>query len=223
MGMCVLAAMVATPAMGIPVGAVFWEDWESEIPGTRLGDTAQWEGGNTSSVVVDTGGNNVGRLIGDPDTSDFLWTNANFGAGTQGKYQAFNYTAFGGGPGVGNRTHICVLDSGGGVWGRWYGDSLRLIPRLGGAVGPSVDISDGLPHEMTITYDPTTGVMDFWADSDPVWSTNAGTGNYMTRIEIQNQWGSASDWIDIDDIGIFPEPASLALLGIGLLFLKRRR
>ncbi|MBN1126173.1 MAG: PEP-CTERM sorting domain-containing protein [Sedimentisphaerales bacterium] len=77
--------------------------------------------------------------------------------------------------------------------------ALAIVDLLGGTEGPWE------------TYD-----LSFVADDVP-----ASIGNQI-GIELINV-SSASSWIGIDNIQLIPEPMTLTLLGLGGLFLRRRR
>lgn len=229
LGMC-LVALVAAPAMGTPItNVVFLEDFENDAPGTLMKNMLAWSGGNNDYNVGSAPGGNPGQfgeLVGNGNTNDYVWTTSAYGAMNSTDTQIFQFDAKNAGPGVGNRTNIYVLDQFGAMLGnaRWYGDSVRLIPRVGGTVGAAIPLTGAWNTTLGIEYDQTTGILNFTHNGVPVWvPQNIGPGLYMERIEMNNQW-AGGDVIHVDNMVLgTPEPAALALFGLSALLLRRRR
>ena len=224
----VVAMLATSAAFGLtPHTIVFSENWEMDMPGTLLKDTIQWTGDNATYVVA---AGNYAQLTGDPNSgNNWVCTQTNFGAGMNGQaLQLFHMELAGLGPGSGNRTDIYVLDEGGAVWLRWYGDSTRVMPRHPGGTGPEVPLGSAW-SDMDIVYNSVTGLATWYADGAFVYSIDAGAGKYMQRVELNNQWGATNDAILMDNImvGPVPEPSSLLALsvfGVGIIgYIKRRR
>ena len=106
-----------------------------------------------------------------------------------------------------------------------YGSSPSVTPRWAGGIGTSVDIRDGAVPLFSIKYDGGTGACEWWHnDTDLLLSVNVGAGYSVERVYVEDRNRDVQDWVFLDDVVIgTPEPATLAMLGIGALLLRRRR
>jgi hypothetical protein len=82
------------------------------------------------------------------------------------------------------------------------------------AVGGARVTPDGWTWTIDLTNDWTTYVFDL---SD----ASAGVGRLL-GIELYNPYVKSS-WLNVDDVKFIPEPATLILLGLGGLLLRRKR
>ncbi len=222
--------VLSSPALAmLPSAPVFVEDWESDAPGTMLSDALRWDGSNVNYVVA---AGNWARLIGNGDTTDSVWSHF-FSLMNGVELQLYHVEVKGIGPGCGNRTSLCFLDGDGLAFTRWYGDSVRMLPRYGAYTGPECYLTRTDWDELDIVYNSLTGMATWYFNGDYVTSMNVGAGNYVTRVELQNQWAATEEGIpdeillDNIQVGVAPEPSSLlalsafAVAAIG--YFKRRR
>jgi len=226
----ILAALLAAPAMALEIW--FEDDFEAYADGTRLRLCApKWMGGTgpENYVYNDPQGDNAVRLKGNSGTgaaSDATNTVsvANLSAG---KMQLLRFTlqsdlAYQGN--VGNHLTVMLNNEFGNEMGRWYGWSSAVTPRYDGVIGSAVDITDGAIHTFEILYDPATGDAQWLHNGGLQWTYNIGAGQACERVWVQDVARGANDYVWLDDVVIgTPEPATLALLGLGALFLRRRR
>jgi hypothetical protein len=227
--------MVATPAMGLVIPNVAFED-DFENPadaGLRLRAHVKWgQGTGPENLNLAWGGDRAIRLkadSGNNNPSDASQT-ANFVAGMGGGAfpQAMTFTLqsdTANQTNIGNHLTVQLNESSGGEMGRWYGWSSNVAPRYGGNVGAGIDITDGAVHEFSIVYDFATGLTEWLHNDAVVYSLVTSAGFIAERSYVQDTNRDVQDHVYLDDmvVGYIPEPASLAMLGLGALFLRRRR
>ncbi|MHC4799167.1 MAG: hypothetical protein ACYTF1_21235, partial [Planctomycetota bacterium] len=113
---------------------------------------------------------------------------------------------------TGNHLYIQLIESTGGELARWYGWSKHIAPRVGGSVGPGVDITDGAVHLFAIKYDPATGLCEWFHNDSLQWSTTIATGLATDRIYLMDVARGANDYVYLDDVVLTTEPIILSLV-----------
>jgi hypothetical protein len=124
---------------------------------------------------------------------------------------------------------IYMLDASGAAIAGWVGDEHRMkakYTRPAGTEGTEWDFPDTAYHDFEVAYDPATGVTNWYIDGALNQTYTLGTGKAVAYILVQdvitNNGGENNLWLDNIVLGT-PEPATLVLLGLGGLFLLRRR
>ncbi|TWT42109.1 hypothetical protein RAS1_32370 [Phycisphaerae bacterium RAS1] len=113
---------------------------------------------------------------------------------------------------------INVLDDADGL----PGGSLAFIPTVPWTPG----VYKTLRVESIAPSGPNTGQLRYYYDGNLIYTSSAGhyAGTAVEQVILfgDNFYNNAQESIDYDNLNWTPEPASLALLGLGALVLRRR-
>ena len=118
--------------------------------------------------------------------------------------------------------------------------SLGLSATSGGLVVKTDDIDYGTKYTVVVSFDATTGETKLWLDpsseADPFITDTGAAGSVLNGIALRQDFispGTPDNEIAVDGISLattfdealaaVPEPASLALMGLGALAMFRRR
>jgi MYXO-CTERM domain-containing protein len=238
--MAFLVATATSVAQAIEVSVIWFEDdftgYEEDLR-LRLADP-KWTGGTGPENRIYTSFDSDGAVrlkgtSGSGAASDAV-TATSWAAQSAGNFQILTFTlqselAQQSSPG--NHLYIQLNDDSGAEMGRWYGWSHAITPRLGGTIGTAVDITDGEVHDFAITYDPTTGDVEWLHNAAVQWTNNIGGGKASAEVWVQDVARDTNDYVWLDDVvvGTVPEPASLVMASLALLalggfgLLRRRR
>lgn len=82
----------------------------------------------------------------------------------------------------------------------------------------------GVYKNLTIDMDPGANTMDYYYDGSLIWSSVAGVyaGTAMEQVVILSDNWHFGESGDFDNLSVTPEPASLLLLVLGALAIRRR-
>jgi len=213
LGIGVVMAMLVTPAM-----ASFFDSFS--YPDGPLGGNDGWSA-STATITVQSGAvkiaggtagntvNDIADQTGGVITVGFQWKN-----------------------GVGDSSLWNVLfdDSAGVNLARYYGTATSVRGRMGGTgtVTDPVTVNDNAWHNLKIVIDTVANSSTFYLDGgllpgpNPLPHSATGAGDILGSIKIDCWAPGANDSVLIDNL-YTPEPATLALLALGALFVGRRR
>jgi len=130
-----------------------------------------------------------------------------------------------------NGTIFEAMSEPGGDMCKFWGtgnDNFKLGTALPGARGTYYDLwagtlSTGVERTLTLHYKADNGLLDFYIDDDLIVQDFETPGYAMHRFQALSGGASvAGDTINEITIGV-PEPATMALLGLGAVALLRRR
>jgi len=231
LGVCVVVAMLATPAMAalIDFNAPVYHD------GAIAGQDGWVATGDTSGILVS-------------DTATNGWMHVETGAGTSVVWVTRPY-ATPIGPGADGHILVSVdvtnvqniagqalrlefADSSGSEFARLevFGNGVRARGPGGGTAGTAYSIAQGVTKTIWIDIDDNTNNAYFYHDSISSGNLLAGanplayntTSTEISRLSLEAA-NVASKWsCYVDNINVTPEPASLILLALGGLLLRRR-
>lgn len=208
----ILAAGLSSTAMAV------WSETFS-YPDSALGNNGTWGGGAQSKLQVVSQELQVSSGGGDQwnwNTSpNEVWPVVTVTADIRGTgaFEGFWWYMY-----IGDTSNSYSL-------GYWYGGKGLARSRQGGSVFDN-DISDGQWHQIKAEVDTVANETRFYFDGNHNHTvTHIGTPTGVGLVEFNSiDRPDIVGSIFIDNINITPEPASLALLGLGgLVFLRRRR
>jgi len=226
-------------AMAMPIISTTWfsDNFDSYTSGIRLRLQDSWTGtGPENIVLVPTGGTTLAvRMKGSSGAGTASLTNHTVpGVAGQLSIMTFQVKPEDSNAFTNDHAGIWMFDTLGAVIAGWTGGEFRMKTKWtypAGTEGTSVNFpppDNTTWHDFAIVYDPATGTTDFYKDTVLI-TTHAGPLNKtLGSVQVDDTppgAGTANNilWLDNLVVGTVPEPASLILLGLGGLLLRRRR